>query len=373
MNRRRISRAVAGVAVVAAIASLAPARAGATIDPKSEHLRILGAYLAEDGRNVLFNAYDDAKQSVRGAPDIVGLVLDLTTRECRPIGDRIAIIGPSQRTETRDGARSPRYSGFRAQVIDESASPFAIDARGRRTGSGAVDASIFDGSPSAAELGLDARHRVVVPLGLGYGVIDQNDRARGIACVDPFRRKMFDPAKLFPGSPSALSKTWIRPGRWLVRRAAGAAYELFDPDTGRSDVPEGLSAADEIGLALTDGRFVITSGSSIAVYAPETGVREPIVLRADAIITVRGISPNEHFYRCDPAKTAVIQVMGVEWTGLARLDLARKEIVPALGSKGLVLLVATLDGDDLLAVEEGRRLVKLTIGSWKRDVVLPAR
>ncbi len=234
----------------------------------------------------------------------------------------MVVVPPRRRIEAPGGARSPRYAGFSAQAQDESAPAF--DSSGRRSNAPVVKAPPFDGSPGAAELGLDSKYRVVVPLGLGYGVIARNDPDPNVACLDPFRRRVFDSAKIYPGQPLAVSKTWIRPGSWLVRRPANSPHELFDPDACRSNALESLPSADESALALPDGRFVITSAGAGAIYSPETGAREPVALRADATINVRKISGTEHSTRCDPVKPMIIHVMGVEWSGLARLDFARK-------------------------------------------------
>jgi hypothetical protein len=374
MNRRGILKRALQLCASVCVITLACARAQAGIDPRGENFRIVGGYLAEDGQHVLFNAYENAQAARSGFPglNLVGMVVDLRTRECHPIDGRVIVVPPSRRVEARDGARSPRYAGFSAQVQDESAPAFAIDSSGRKSDAPFVEAPPFDGSPSAAELGIDSKYRVVVPLGLGYGVIARSDLDPLIACFDPFRRRVFEAATIYPGQPLAVSKTWIRPGSWLVRRTGSSPYELFDPDSRASSALPKWSADDEIALALPDGRFVITSAGGVAIYSPDTGAREAIALRGDAKLTVRKISGTEHFMRCDPTKPMLIHVTGDEWTGIARLDLARKSIVPALGSKGPVILLATLDGDELLALEDHRRLVRLEVGSSKRDVVVPA-
>ncbi len=77
MSCRRFSLSAASVGALVVVATLAPARAAQGIDPRAENFRIVGAYLAEDGKHVLFNAYEDAQAAKAGRPglDPVGMVV----------------------------------------------------------------------------------------------------------------------------------------------------------------------------------------------------------------------------------------------------------------------------------------------------------
>jgi hypothetical protein len=366
----------ARIGAVTAVLCLAPAwawcglrwNAARTLDPHSMHFHISAACLAEDGTTLYVDATDAHGKGIRNGHRKTAIRLDLRTGEWKAIG---SAMWPGEYVpHERDASPAPRVRSMIVPAEDASGI-LEIDAAGRAIPTTKLPAS----SPALltiGQIGLDERAEILGWAGLGLRVFGVRGVGWG-SFYDPFRKRLFDPAVLFPEMRERdRVRVAIRPGRWIIERHPGSGYELFDPETLESSPPPGFSAEDRIGPVLADGRFLVARGDVIGIYSPETGAREPLSVRGvlpGRVQSMRVVSPLHA-----PMETFhphLVLLCGSNWNALARIDLDRRELVPALCTQAWPHLVACVDPETVLAIEDHRKIVKLRFGTNEREVVFP--
>ena len=160
---------------------------------------------------------------------------------------------------------------------------------------------------------------------------------------------------------------WIRPGDW-VRLNSRRGWFLYDPDTEESRPWADLTVDDWVGRVLPDGRLWVRDSQGMALRRPETGERTPLA-RTDWDQEV------SHFFtpvfQADSGGGLLARAWGPVWAGLIRLDLESLTLTRTEGSIDRCQILNIGEGDDVLVLEGGKRVVRLAFGSAKREVIWP--
>ena len=347
----------------------------ATIDPLADDFVIQHGLVGKSGRFAFVNTQRYLSDHSRRKQDQLpqhALVVDLATGTWRSEG--LGEWGTAAAGSTR-GCWSTWGLPFAwLSSIDPSSPVVAFNSASGQRHRGPLPLRTCPIGPSPAELGFTDERIRLRGAGLGHAVHEKparpNQRLVRTGYYDPFRAKLYPAAEgTGDDSPRAWRKVLIRPGRWLVEGDRPGTWDLLDPDSEERTPVVGLAPRERIHDMASDGRVLIRSEGRMVILNPEDGTREVVAFADGRAREVNGFSRIDERH----APVPLYQLYTESGVGVGRLALETSTLHAFVAGSPTVELcyLAYVDEDTILAIEDRRRVVRLSLDGGSPEVLFP--